>query len=112
MLSVHRSMRALGAFVLLLGFTAPVVAATSDTIVSARSLGTVTRTMQVEISDLHLGTAEGRRTLDHRVTFAAKKVCGYNNGYGLRHPEEYSRCLSKAKTEALAKAGLRQTAMN
>jgi UrcA family protein len=112
MTTVRRPVGALGLFALLsLGIAAPALA-DNDLVVSHHpESGSITRSMRVDISDLRLTSAEGRSTLDRRITSAAKKVCAYNSGEGLRQPADYVRCFDKAKADALSSAPAIQTAM-
>lgn len=112
MTTVRRPVRALGLFALLsLGIAAPAMA-DSDLIVSHHpETGSITRSMSVDISDLRLASADGRAKLERRITSAAKKVCDYNSGEGLRQPADYVRCFDKARADALSSAPVIQTAM-
>ena len=112
MSTVRRPVGALGLFALLsLGIAAPAMADTDLVVSHQPELGTVTRTLRVDISDLSLATANGRDRLNRRVISAAKKVCDYNSGEGLRQPADYVRCFNQAKADALSSAPAIQTAM-
>lgn len=89
---------------------APAIAADDLTVNYAPEAGTVTRTMKVDVSDLQLGTVQGRTLAKARIIRAAKKVCDYNGGYGLRQPSDYTRCFEEARNDALSSPRLIQTA--
>ncbi|KKW90112.1 MULTISPECIES: UrcA family protein [Sphingobium] len=69
--------------------------------------GTVTRSVAVETADLPLSSADGRAALDRRIMIAARQACGYEGMNGLRQPADFKRCLSKARTDAMNAAALR-----
>jgi UrcA family protein len=107
----RRPAGALGLFALVtLGFAAPAFAADDLVVDFQPEAGTVTRTLKVDVSDLRLASAEGRSRAKDRVIRAAKKVCDYNGGYGLRQPKDYERCFTQARSEALSDPRLVQTA--
>ncbi|CAN5252976.1 hypothetical protein BH10PSE12_BH10PSE12_05010 [soil metagenome] len=110
MTTVHRPIGAVALFaVLALSVSTPALADT-DLVVNYQPNGAITRTLKVDYSDLKTGTAAGRSALKHRLTLAAKKVCDYNGGYGLRQPADYTRCFLETRAAALSDAGLIQTA--
>lgn len=107
----RRSIGALGVCaVFAMGLATPAFAGDDLLVNYNRDTGTITRTQPVKISDLRLNTAAGRATLDRRITFAAKKVCDYNGGNGLRPSQDYTRCFREARNTALDSARLIQTA--
>ncbi|HEX7783108.1 MAG TPA: UrcA family protein [Sphingobium sp.] len=109
----RRSAGALGVFALaMLGAATPALAQ-SDLVVQPNSeVGTVTRTMKVNVSDLALSTPQGRARLENRITLAAKRVCDYNGGIGLRQPADYYNCYDAAKSGAMSSANAVHTASN
>ena len=109
----RRSAGALGLLALATLSAAAPALAQSDLVVQPNSeLGTVTRTIKVDVSDLSLSTPQGRARLENRITLAAKKVCDYNGGFGLRQPTDYYNCYDAAKSDALSSAGRVNTASN
>lgn len=60
------------------------------------------KNIKIEYRDLNLATAEGQAVLQHRITKAAKKVCGYNDlRTGTRATTRDMRlCLVQAKKSA------------
>jgi UrcA family protein len=109
----RRSAGALGVFALVaLGAAAPAVAQSDLVVEPSSEIGTITRTMKVNVSDLSLATPEGRAKLEHRVTFAAKRVCDYNGGYGLKQPRDFYTCFDQAKAGAMGDPRAVQTASN
>jgi len=110
-MSIVNRPAAMGLFAALaFGLSAPAFADTDLVVDYHPESGSITRTKQVDISDLHLSTARDRARLEQRITLAAKKVCDYNGGYGLRQPADYTRCFTKAKADALGSAPAIQTA--
>lgn len=93
-----------------LSVSAPAFAADDLVVDFQPEAGTVTRTMKVDVSDLSLATADGRARAKERLVRAAKKVCDYNGGYGLRQPQDYQDCFTQARSNALNDPRLVQTA--
>ncbi len=112
MTTVRRPVKALGlAALLAMGVTAPAFAAENPVVVShEQEPGTITRTLTVDISDISLASASGRRELDSRITRASRKVCDYNGIYGLNQPVGYDACFKAARSDALSQASAVQTA--
>ncbi|MGV3770029.1 MAG: UrcA family protein [Sphingobium phenoxybenzoativorans] len=109
----RRSAGALGLLALATLGSATAAYAQSDLVVEPTAdAGSITRTMKVDISDINLGTAQGRERLERRVTFAAKAVCDYNGSYGLRQPRDYYACFDEAKAGAMSDPRAVQTAAN
>jgi UrcA family protein len=112
MTDVHRPAGAMALFaVFALGFATPALADTDLVVNYHPDTGAITRSIKVSYADLQVGSTAGRTTLRHRLTLAAKKVCDYNGGYGLRQPPDYTRCFREAKAAALNEASLIQTAL-
>lgn len=59
-------------------------------------------TMEVHYKDLDLTTVAGQKALDRRITFAARRVCGYDQlTSGSRLPDaDAIRCVKQAVTQA------------
>jgi UrcA family protein len=108
----RRSAGALGLFALVTLGAAPALAQSDLVVEPQTEIGSVTRTMKVEIADLSLKTPEGRAKLESRINFAAKRVCDYNRGVGLRQPTDYYNCFDAAKSGAMSSANAVQTASN
>lgn len=62
--------------------------------------GALTRSISVSVADLNLGSDNGLRRADSRITRAAKKVCGWHNGSILPATSDYRACFGDALGEA------------
>ena len=62
--------------------------------------GAMTRSISVSVADLNLGSDNGLRRADSRITRAAKKVCGWHNGSILPATSDYRACFGDALGEA------------
>jgi UrcA family protein len=94
-----------------MGAATPAFAADDDLVVSYHPENqTVTRSLKVDLTGFSRTTAEGRSAIMRKVTVAAKHVCDYNGGLGLRQGEDYDRCFDKARGDAMSEAQLVQTA--
>lgn len=108
---VRRPAKALGlAALLALGVTAPAYAENPVIVSHEQDVGTITRSVVVDVSDLSLASAAGRRALESRITSAARKVCDFNGIYGLNQPVGYDNCFKAARSDALSQASAIQTA--
>ena len=108
---VRRPKAAMGLFALIaLGVSTPAFAASDVIIMHEVEPGTITRTTTIDISDISLASAQGRRTLESRITRAARKVCDYNGVYGLDQPAGFKECFTEARSNALSQARVVQTA--
>lgn len=75
---------------------APASITVSDGLVVTGQPGSVMRSIVVPISDLNLRQDPDVRVASNRLVKAARKVCGYNIGYGLRPPIDYRDCYDDA----------------
>ncbi len=77
------------------------VANAEPTITVSSGNGT-TQSRAVEIGDLNLADPGARRTLEHRIAYAADRVCDWNPTFGLRQPRDFTRCHDNAVAGANA----------
>ena len=66
----------------------------------ARADDVQTRTQVVRVGTLDLRTAGGQTMLRHRVTLAARKVCGPVETFGTPGYGPYESCLERAQQQA------------
>ncbi len=64
----------------------------------------------VKIADLDLATQAGRQALERRVEQAAEGVCDVPEASPLRQAQASERCRRDAKSDALARAGVQESA--
>ncbi len=64
----------------------------------------------VKIADLDLTTQAGRQALERRVEQAAARVCDVPEASPLRQAQASERCRRDAKSDALARAGVQESA--
>lgn len=71
--------------------------------------GMETTVAVVRTADLDLGTEQGQSTLHARISGAVNQVCGTATGsLNLEERRAVTACRAKARTAALAVAGIRQ----
>lgn len=68
--------------------------------ISGISRNTVTRHVQVKVSDLNLAERAGQQTLAHRISYASKQVCDPSGLVGLDVRADYQRCRQGARAHA------------
>ena len=67
----------------------------------ALASNTVTKTIKVSVDGLDLNTISGQETLEKRVEFAAKRVCGYSDiRTDARLRRDAQKCMAKARAGA------------
>lgn len=111
MLTLRTIGRGLCALAIPVALIATPAMADSDIVVSYAHDGkAVTQSTPVDISDLQLSSAKGRRYAERRITAAIKTVCSADRTYGSAGKSDYERCFADAHAKAMADAGLIQTA--
>jgi UrcA family protein len=96
--------------ILAMGATTPALAQTDFVVTHDAKAGTITRSMEVDISDLSLTSTRGRAKLNRRIDFAARTVCDRQEIFGERQLRDYERCYNKAVSNAKDQVRLTQTA--
>ncbi|WP_022682458.1 UrcA family protein [Sphingobium bisphenolivorans] len=80
-------------------------ASTDANVVVDGRTGAETRSIEVSVADLNLASAHGARLADSRITRAAKKVCGWQNGSIMPATRDYRTCFGDALDGARSDLG-------
>lgn len=83
-----------------------ILAAAALALVSAPATAQTAPTRNVEVGDLDLASAKGRATLDDRIRWAVKAVCGTANSSDPKDATRVYKCRKAAGVEARHSAEL------